>query len=120
MVVGKQEEAQKGQFNLKCLSLVYQLLRFKRPGQLELSDFCHFDLFLFLCCNVYFNAARLLSLSVCSGGVGRSSWRGGAGIIKPCRGTSGTPLSAIRGSSQRMLMFLGPANAQSGLFSIGT
>lgn len=47
---------QEGQFNLKCLSLVYQLLRFKRPGQLELSDFCHFDLFLFFSCNVYFNA----------------------------------------------------------------
>lgn len=29
---------------------------FKRPGQLELSDFCHFDLFLFFCCNVYFNS----------------------------------------------------------------
>lgn len=48
--------AQEGQFNLKCLSLVYQLLRFKRLGQLELSDFCHFDLFLFFSCNVYFNA----------------------------------------------------------------
>lgn len=36
--------AQEGQFNLKSLSLVSQLLRFKRPGQLELSDFCHFDL----------------------------------------------------------------------------
>lgn len=48
--------AQEGQFNLKCLSLVCRLLRFKRPGQLELSDFCHFDLFLFFSCNVYFNA----------------------------------------------------------------
>lgn len=47
---------QEGQFNLKCLSLVYQLLRFKRPGQLEPSDFCHFYLFLFFSCNVYFNA----------------------------------------------------------------
>lgn len=56
VVVGKWEEAQEGQFNLECLSLVYQLLRFKRPGQLELSDFCHFDLFLFFCCNVYFNS----------------------------------------------------------------
>lgn len=36
-------------------------------------------------------------LSVCSGGVGRSSWRGGAGIIKLWRGASGTPLYAIRG-----------------------
>lgn len=64
--------------------------------------------------------ARLLSLSVCSSGVGRSSWRGGAGIIKPWRGTSGTLLSAIRGSLQRMLIFLGPVNVQPGLFSIGT
>lgn len=64
--------------------------------------------------------ARPLSLSVCSGTVGRSSWRGGAGIIKPWRGTSGTPLSAIRGSSQCMLIFLGPMNARPGLFSIGT
>lgn len=48
--------AQEGQFNLKCLSLVCRLLRFKRPGQLELSDFCHFNLFLFFSCNVYFNA----------------------------------------------------------------
>lgn len=62
--------------------------------------------------------ARLLS--VCSSGVGRSSWRGGAGIIKPWRGTSGTLLSAIRGSSQRVLIFLGPVNVQPGLFSIGT
>lgn len=38
---------QECQFNLKCLSLVFQLLRFKRPGQLELPDFCHFDLFCF-------------------------------------------------------------------------
>lgn len=59
-------------------------------------------------------------LSVCSSGVGRSSWRGGAGIIKPWRGTSGTLLSAIRGSSQRMLIFLRPVNVQPGLFSIGT
>lgn len=62
--------------------------------------------------------ARLLS--VCSSGVCRSSWRGGAGIIKPWRGTSGTLLSAIPGSLQRMLIFLGPVNVQPGLFSIGT
>ena len=62
--------------------------------------------------------ARLLS--VCRSGVCRSSWRGGAGIIKPWRGTSGTLLSAIRGSSQRVLIFLGPVNVQPGLFSIGT
>lgn len=55
-VLGNGGGPQEGQFNLKCLSLVYQLLRFKRPGQLELSDFCHFDLFLFFSCNVYFNA----------------------------------------------------------------
>lgn len=58
--------------------------------------------------------------SACSSGVGRSSWRGGAGIIKPWRGTSGTLLSAIRGSSQCVLMFLGPVNVQPSLFSIGT
>lgn len=62
--------------------------------------------------------ARLLS--VCSSDVGRSSWRGGAGIIKPWRGTSGTLLSAIRGSLQCVLIFLGPVNVQPGLFSIGT
>lgn len=56
--------------------------------------------------------------SVCSYGVGRSSWRGGAGIIKPLRGTSGTVQSAIRGSLQRVLIFLGPVNAQPSLFSI--
>lgn len=44
-------------------------------------------------------------LSVCVGG--RSSWRGGAGIIKLWRGASGTPLSAIRGFSRRVLIFLG-------------
>lgn len=54
--MGKDEEAQEGQFNLECLSLVYPLLLLKRPSQLELSDFCHFDLFLFFCCNVYFNS----------------------------------------------------------------
>lgn len=62
--------------------------------------------------------ARLLS--VCGSSVGRSSWRGGAGIIKPWRGTSRTLLSAIRGFSQRMLIFLGPVNVLHGLFSIGT
>lgn len=56
--------------------------------------------------------------SVCSYSVGRSSWRGGAGIIKPLRGTSGTVQSAIRGSLQRVLIFLGPVNAQPSLFSI--
>lgn len=62
--------------------------------------------------------ARLLS--VCSGGVGRSSWRGGAGIIKLWRGAGETSLSAICGFSRRMLIFLGPVKAQAGLFSIGT
>lgn len=57
--------------------------------------------------------------SVWSSGVGRSSWRGGAGIIKALRGTSGTLLSAIRGSLQRVLIFLGPVNVQLSLFSIG-
>lgn len=58
-------------------------------------------------------------LSVCSSDVGRSSWRGGAGIIKPWRGTSGTLLSAIRGSLQRVLILQGPVNVQPGLFWIG-
>lgn len=62
--------------------------------------------------------ARLLS--VCSGGAGRSSWRGGAGIIKLWRGASATLLSAIRGFLRHMLIFLGPAKAQLGLFSRGT
>lgn len=62
--------------------------------------------------------ARLPSL--CSSSVGRSSWRGGAGIIKPLRGTSGTLQSAIRGSSRRVLIYLGLLNVQTSLFSIGT
>lgn len=48
MVVWKIREGMREcQFNLKCLSLVSQLLRFKRPGRLELPDFCHFYLFCF-------------------------------------------------------------------------
>jgi len=31
VVLSKEEEVQEGQFNLECVSLVCQLLRFKRP-----------------------------------------------------------------------------------------
>lgn len=115
---GEQEEVQECQFNLEYLSLDYQLLPFKRPGQLELADFCHFDLFYFSAVMYTLIPARLPSVS--SSRFGRSSWRGGAGIIKPSRGTSRTLLSVIRGSLQCVLIFLGPMNAQPSLFSIGT
>lgn len=54
---GREESgAQKSQFNLECLSHSTPVFLFEVPGQLELSDFCHFDLFYFsLCCssNIY-------------------------------------------------------------------
>lgn len=60
--------------------------------------------------------ARLLSVCRGGGGGGRSSWRGGAGIIKRWRGASGTSLSAgwrflaahvdISGSSESTVWFI--------------
>lgn len=109
MLVGKWEEAQEGQFNLECLSLV---LVSRGPGQLEPPDFCRFDLS-FSC----FSAVMYTLISRPPAvRVRRRSWRGGAGIVKPSeRGRSGTPLSArtrllaervdISGPSERTVYF---------------
>lgn len=80
---GREESgAQKSQFNLECLSHSTPVFLFEVPGQLELSDFCHFDLFYF-----FSAAAELIYFSspACSWGLVEGKRRGAArqaGIIK--------------------------------------